>query len=73
MMPQGVQAPYGIIDRMGCPGKRVPVGRVKVKKSPLKKIRAQGADMDVFQDVDVVVPVHESILQAGNIDQERND
>src|SRR5512135_2370936 len=67
MMPEGVEAPEGIVKSVGQPGQRVPVGRIEAEKRPLEKGGAKGAYMGVSHDVEVVIPVHESVAKSRNI------
>jgi hypothetical protein len=72
VMPQGVQAPDGVIKGMGYPGKRMPVGGVKGGKGPLKKIRIEGTDVGIICYVSIIIPHHKTVPEREEVYQESN-
>jgi hypothetical protein len=67
MMPHRVQSPDSIIQGMGYPGERVPVGSVEIKKGPLEKSKVQGTDMGIICYVCAVIPPHKIIPERKEI------
>jgi hypothetical protein len=56
VMPHGVQPPDRIIQGMGYPRERMPVGGVEIKEGPSEQVKIKGADVGVVQNVVAVVP-----------------
>ncbi len=67
MMDQRVQSPDGIIQGMGHPGKRMPVGGVEIKKSPFEKSGIKGTDMRILKNIQGVIPVHKPLSKRFQI------
>ncbi len=71
MMPPGVQPPEGVVEGVGDPGERVPVAYMELKEGPSKKPRVERADIQVLEDIEIIIPVHELISKGRDIDNER--
>jgi len=68
VVPQGIQPPGGVIQGMGHPCKRVPVGAIESGKCPPEKSCVKRMYMRVLVYIDVVIPENEFIMKTGEID-----
>jgi len=57
MMSQGIQSPEGIIQCMGNPGQRMPVGDIEFEESRFKKTQVEGAYKEIIVNVLVIIHV----------------
>jgi hypothetical protein len=69
MMPQGIQAPKGVVQGMGHPGEGVPVARVEPEEGPAEERCVKRSDIGVLEDIEIVVPVHELVAKGREIDE----
>jgi hypothetical protein len=68
-MPQGIQAPEGVIHGMGDPGEGVPVAYMKAKEGPAEERCIEGTDLGVLEDIEIVIPVDELVAEGREIDE----
>ena len=67
MVPNGIKSPYPVIYCMWYPGKRMPIGDMEAKKSPLEKGQTQWSYIRIFSNIWSVVPFNKLILQGREI------
>jgi hypothetical protein len=67
MMPGRVQSPYGIVECVGDPGKRMPIGCVKGYKGPPNKAGRKGTNIGVLGNVHIIIDFQEVISKRPEI------